>query len=217
MKGSEIQNLVFSISFLGYKKADIKACLREISEYVLKLENKVYNLEVERDKLKDKLNKNEISQTNFKDIITSAQEFKNRIEIEAEEKAKEIIKKAKRQYEEILKSIKNEKMKFVAIKREVENIRKTFLDKLDNFENILEMKEKNISTSESQSYKSSINELEDEVFDVKKIVKMSNSDGEKKLDSETLEFDTKPNASSNESHEKNYIKSKFREIELNKF
>lgn len=213
MKGSEIQNLVFSISFLGYKKADIKACLREISEYVLKLENKVYNLEVERDKLKDKLNKNEISQTNFKDIITSAQEFKNRIEIEAEEKAKEIIKKAKKQYEEILKSIKNEKIKFVTIKREVENIRKTFLDKIDNFESILEMKEKNISTTENQLYKNTVNELEDEVFNVKNnVIKMSND--EKKLDGETLEFDTKPNNSDNE---KNYIKSKFREIELNKF
>ena len=215
MKGSEIQNLVFSVSLFGYKKSDIRACLREISEYVLKLESKIYELELERDKLKDKINKVEISQYNFKDIITSAQEFKKRIEIEAEEKAMNIIKKARNEYDNVIKSIKNEKTKLEIIKRDVLMVKKSILEKLDGFVNLVELKEKNIKTNEEDF---NINGLE---FSRDKNVFNGDKNSKKEiLNEKTIEFSTKPKINSNEENlkfeeggAKEYIKGKFEEID----
>ena len=241
MKGSEIKNLDFRVGFLGFKKADVKACLEEISEYVLKLENKIYNLEIEKDKLKNQINKIEISQTNFKDIITSAQEFKKRIEKEteekaerlikkAEEKAGELIKKAKNQYEEILIGIKDEKSKFGLLKREIGNLKNNIINtnnniitKLENFEGMIEIKEKNVSLSETIS--SNVEEKHNEhnenekIFKVEKnadIVKDNISISENEDLNKTLEFNTKPINNKPVNNDASYIKSKFQEIEFKK-
>lgn len=215
MKGSEIQNLVFSVSLFGYKKSDIRACLREISEYVLKLESKIYELELERDKLKDKINKVEISQSNFKDIITSAQEFRKRIELEAEEKAMSIIKKARDEYDEVIKSIKGEKTKLEIIKKDVLMVKKTILEKLDNFVNLVDLKEKNIKINEDGLYK---NNLE---FSKNKNFFSSEEKNSKKeiLSDKTMEFPTKSKENSRENLKfenddvKEYIKGRFKEID----
>ena len=112
MKGSEIQNLVFSLSIFGYKRSDIKAFLREISEYVLNLEAKIYNLERERDELKNDIKEDGKNQIKFKDMIMSAQDYKKKLEKEAKLRAEEIINKAKKQYEEIIKMTEKEEAKF---------------------------------------------------------------------------------------------------------
>lgn len=219
MKGSEIKNLDFRVGFLGFKKSDVKACLAEISEYTTKLEDKVYNLQIEKDKIKDQLHKIEISQANFKDIITSAQEFKKRIEQEAEERAGELIKKAKKQYEEILKGIKNEKAKFSLIRREIENLKNNIITKLENFEGMVEIKEKNISFNENISFNNNVEnkDVKDEVFKAEKINNIaSEKDSDADSYGKTLEFNTKPiqNNKSIKNNDENYIKSKFQEIEL---
>lgn len=213
MKGSEIQNLVFSVSFFGYKKSDIRACLREISEYVLKLESKIYELELEKDKLKDKINKVEISQSNFKDIITSAQEFKKRIEIEAEEKAMNIIKKAREEYDEIIKSIKNEKAKLEIIKRDVLMVKKTLLEKLDGFVNLIDLKEKNIKLDDGEIYKSNLEFSKNQNY-----FKEEKSKKEI-LNEKTMEFSTKSQVNGEENSNienedvKEYIKGRFKGID----
>ncbi len=207
MKGSDIQNLDFNINFLGYKKSDVKACLREISEYVMKLENKIYKLEVERDRLKDKLNKNEIGQSNFKDIIVSAQEFRKKIEFEAKEKAVEIITQAKKEHAGILKSIREEQQKLNIIKQEVENVKNSILDKLERFRSVVESKQKNIQINEEILEKES-----NSFYDNDRVVKIDkDEDSEnKKMESKTLEFSTNSDLPTDE----NYIRSKFKEIEL---
>ena len=218
MKGSEIKNLDFRVGFLGFKKTDVKACLEEISEYVIKLENEIRNLQIEKDKLKDQLHKIEITQANFKDIITSAQEFKKTVEKESEEKAGEIIKKAKKQYEEILKGIKIEKSKFSLLKREIENLKNNILTKLDSFEGMIEIKEKNVSLNENISFNFENKDVKDEMFKVEKFANITlNKSSNVEDQNKTLEFNTKPiknkpikSGDSNDS----FIKSKFQEIEI---
>ena len=151
MKGSEIENLVFSMNFLGYKKSDVKDCLKEISQYVMRLEEKVRELQMERDKLKSEIHRNEANNENFKVIIKSAQEFKNRIESEATEKAKSIVEKAKKDYEFILKSIKIESSKLSFLKREFENFKNSLFDKLSNIVKTIEIKEKNLKINDSNN------------------------------------------------------------------
>lgn len=208
MKGSEIKNLDFRVGFLGFKKSDVKACLAEIAEYVLKLEDDIRNLQIEKDKLKDQLHKIEITQANFKDIITSAQEFKKRVEKEAEEKAGEIIEKAKNQYKEILEGIKNEKSRLISMKRDVENLRDKFIHNLDNFKNMIEFKEKNVSLNENISSK-------DKMFEVEKVANITiNKSSNVEDHDKTLEFNTKP--VKNDKSDDSYIKSKFQEIEFKK-
>lgn len=217
MKGSEIKNLDFRVGFLGFKKSDVKACLAEISEYVIKLENEIRNLQIEKDKLKDQLHKIEITQANFKDIITSAQEFKKRIEKEAQEKAGEIIEKAKNQYKEILEGIKNEKSRLISMKRDVENLRDKFINNLDNFKNMIEFKEKNASLNENVSFNFENKDVKDEMFKVEKVANITiNKSSNVEDHNKTLEF-TKPiknkpvkSGDSNDS----LIKSKFQEIEI---
>lgn len=205
MKGSEIQNLDFNVNFLGYKKSDVRACLREISEYVLKLENKVYELEIERNKLKDNLNKTEIGQSNLKDMMLSVQEFKNKVELEAKEQAEELINKAKKQYREISVAIRGEQSKLNMVKKEVENVINTITEKLKGFKNIIENKENNIHVNENISFE---NEYSD-FFGRKKVVKTEN-DENRKNESTTLEFNTNSEIPGGED----YIKSKFQEIDL---
>ncbi len=232
MKGSEIQNLVFSFGVFGYKKSDVKAFLREISEYVLKLESKVYKLEVERDKLKNECNKTKIDEGKFAELMNTAHDFKKRMENEAKKKAEEIINSAKITYEEIVKATKNEKLKLTVIKREVDMLRKTILEKLDSFVSMIEMKEKNMASQEEPKHfdfevnvTSNKNESE-EKFDINKLIRSSEESMEKD-EGETLEFNTNRNIYNGEDGlnskkidldkldpDKNYIKNKFREIDL---
>ncbi len=232
MKGSEIQNLVFSFGFFGYKKSDVKAFLREISEYVLKLESKVYKLEVERDKLQNKCNKTEIDERKFAELMNTAHDFKRRIENEAKKKAEEIINSAKITYEEVVKATKNEKLKLTVIKREVDMLRKTILEKLDSFVSMIEMKEKNMASQEEPkqfnfevNISSNKDEKEDK-FDLNKLV-MNSRESMEKDEGETLEFNTDKNIYNCDDDlnpkkidldrlnpDKDYIKNKFREIDL---
>ena len=205
MKGSEIQNLDFNVNFLGYKKSDVRACLREISEYVLRLEEKVCELEIERNRLKDSLNKTEIGQSNLKDMMLSVQEFKNKVESEAKEQAEEIVNKAKKQYQEISTSIRGEKLKLNMVKKEVENVINTITEKLKGFKNIVENKENNIHVNETTSFE---NEYSD-FFGRKKIVEIEDEEN-RKNESTTLEFNTNSEIPGGED----YIKSKFKEIDL---
>lgn len=232
MKGSEIQNLVFSFGLFGYKKSDVKAFLREISEYVLKLESKVYKLEVERDKLKNECNKTKIDEGKFAELMNTAHDFKERIENEAKRKAQEIINDAKVTYEEVVKATKNEKLKLTVIKREVDMLRKTILEKLDSFVSMIEMKEKNMASQEEpKQFNFEVNvrsnkEEKEEKFDLNKLIIDSRKATEKN-EGETLEFDTNKNIFNGDDDlnpkkidldklnpDKDYIKNKFREIDL---
>lgn len=214
MKGSEIENLVFSMNFLGYKKSDVKDCLKEISQYVMRLEEKVRELQMERDKLKSEIHRNEANNENFKVIIKSAQEFKNRIESEATEKAKSIVEKAKKEYEFILKSIKIESSKLSFLKREFENFKNSLFDKLSNIVKTIEIKEKNLKINDSN------NKMEFDDFDgineIKKIIDSPNIKNSDDKENETIEFSTNSKISNDDSEsiDDEYIKSKFNEIEL---
>lgn len=214
MKGSEIENLVFSMNFLGYKKSDVKDCLKEISQYVMRLEEKVRELQMERDKLKSEIHRNEANNENFKVIIKSAQEFKNRIESEATEKAKSIVEKAKKEYEFILKSIKIESSKLSFLKREFENFKNSLFDKLSNIVKTIEIKEKNLKINDSN------NKIEFDDFDgineIKKIIDSQNIKNSNDKENETIEFSTNSKISNDDSEsiDDEYIKSKFNEIEL---
>lgn len=214
MKGSEIENLVFSMNFLGYKKSDVKDCLKEISQYVMRLEEKVRELQMERDKLKSEIHRNEANNENFKVIIKSAQEFKNRIESEATEKAKSIVEKAKKEYEFILKSIKIESSKLSFLKREFENFKNSLFDKLSNIVKTIEIKEKNLKINDSN------NKIEFDDFDdinkIKKIIDSQNIKNSDDKENETIEFSTNSKISNDDSEsiDDEYIKSKFNEIEL---
>ncbi len=214
MKGSEIENLVFSMNFLGYKRSDVKDCLKEISQYVMRLEEKVRELQMERDKLKSEIHRNEANNENFKVIIKSAQEFKNRIESEATEKAKSIVEKAKKEYEFILKSIKIESSKLSFLKREFENFKNSLFDKLSNIVKTIEIKEKYLKINDSN------NKIEFDDFDgineIKKIIDSQNIKNSDDKENETIEFSTNSKISNDDSEsiDDEYIKSKFNEIEL---
>ena len=214
MKGSEIENLVFSMNFLGYKKSDVKDCLKEISQYVMRLEEKVRELQMERDKLKSEIHRNEANNENFKVIIKSAQEFKNRIESEATEKAKSIVEKAKKEYEFILKSIKIESSKLSFLKREFENFKNSLFDKLSNIVKTIEIKEKNLKINDSNN-KIEFDDLDD-INKIKKIIDSQNIKNSNDKENETIEFSTNSKISNDDSEsiDDEYIKSKFNEIEL---
>lgn len=214
MKGSEIENLVFSMNFLGYKKSDVKDCLKEISQYVMRLEEKVRELQMERDKLKTEIHRNEANNENFKVIIKSAQEFKNRIESEATEKAKSIVEKAKKEYEFILKSIKIESSKLSFLKREFENFKNSLFDKLSNIVKTIEIKEKNLKINDSNN-KIEFDDLDD-INKIKKIIDSQNIKNSDDKENETIEFSTNSKISNDDSEsiDDEYIKSKFNEIEL---
>ncbi len=231
MKGSEIQNLVFSFSIFGYKRSDIKAFLREISEYVLKLESKIYKLEVERDKLKNECNKTKIDEGKFAELMNTAHDFKKRIENEAKKKAEEIINGAKVTYEEVVKATKNEKLKLTVIKREVDMLRKTILEKLDSFVSMIEMKEKNMASQEEPKHFNfevnvhSNRDEKEEKFDLNKLI-INSRESTEQDEGETLEFNTnKKNIYDDDlkpkeidldklNPDKDYFKNRFKEIDL---
>lgn len=92
MNASDIKNFVFSKSAVGgYKVSDVKGCLKEISEYVLNLEEKIYKLDRENKALKVKLLEAEKTQDEIKEIMISAQDFKHKILKEAEDKTNELV------------------------------------------------------------------------------------------------------------------------------
>ena len=67
MNASDIKDFVFNKSAVGgYKISDVRGCLKEISEYVLGLEEKNYNLDRENKSLKSKLSELEKTQEEIK-------------------------------------------------------------------------------------------------------------------------------------------------------
>lgn len=102
MNASDIKDFVFNKSAVGgYKVSDVRGCLKEISEYVLSLEEKNYNLDRENKSLKSKLSEVEKSQDEIKDIMISAQDFKRKILQEAEDKTNELVLQAKEKAKKI--------------------------------------------------------------------------------------------------------------------
>lgn len=206
MKGLEIQNLVFSGSFFGYKKSDVTVCLKEISQYAIDLENKILNLERERDELKDELNKNRISRSELNEIILHARRFSENIELEAKEKAKDVIKKAtaeakamldggKKKYDEMAKLIDVKKAELDNLKRIVSYVKKTVVDGMDKFLSVIEFKEKSVAAHENLVLKSEKNDVVNQIFGNSNInagaddgVADAGNDDE---GSETIEFNTK--------------------------
>lgn len=229
MKGADIQNFVFSFGFFGYKKSDIKAFLRELSEYVLKLENKVYELEVEKNKLESENKKTKIDERKFAEIMNYAHGVKDEMVKKAKEQAEEIINNARKKHEEVVKKIKVEKLKLEVMKREVDMVRKTILEKLDGYVKMIEMKEKNLSSNEeSEPINYEINipvtNKENKKFDQNSLISIY-GESESRNEGETLEFNTKKNKNSIDIDTKKYdvdsldpykdhIKDKFREIDL---
>ena len=215
MKGSEIQNLVFSLSIFGYKRSDIKSFLREISEYVLNLETKIYNLERERDELKNDIKEDGKNQIKFKEMIISAQDYKKKLEKEARLRAEEIINKARKQYEEIIKNTEKEEAKFKKIRRELDILLKNLFDNIQNYANIMDSKSKNMFLKDKPTYRSIENEkIEKEEYDLKKMIRIPEEKDEKSEEGETLEFDTTKNEKNNIEEDNSYIKTKFKEIDL---
>ena len=102
MNASDIKDFVFNKSAVGgYKISDVRGCLKEISEYVLGLEEKNYNLDRENKSLKSKLSELEKTQDEIKEIMVSAQGFRHEILKKAEEKTNELIAKAKEKAKKI--------------------------------------------------------------------------------------------------------------------
>lgn len=96
MNASDIKNFVFAKSaFGGFKPEDVRACLKEISEYVLGLEETTYKLDRENKTLKAKLLELEKTQDEIKEIMISAQDFKHKILKEAEDKTNELVTQAR--------------------------------------------------------------------------------------------------------------------------
>lgn len=208
MKGSEIQNLVFSGSFLGYKKSDVKVCLKEISEYVLDLENKILKLERERDELKDELNKNRISRSELNETIMQVRRVSDTIELEAKEKAKDVIKKAtvkaksildsgKEKYDEMVKLIDVKKTELDNLKRIVSYVKKTIFDGMDKFLSIIEFKEKSVVAHENLILKTDKNDMVSQIFGNSGAVNAGSEDGDGVVSenddgvNKTIEFNTK--------------------------
>lgn len=229
MKGSEIQNLVFSLSLFGYKRSDIKAFLREISEYVLNLETKIYKLEKERDELKNDIKEDTKNQIKFKDIMVSAQDYKEKTKKETNVIAKEIIGKAKKEYEKIMDIKKKEETKFKKVIRDLHILSKNLYDNLQNYANIMESKEKNMFIHERPLYENIENEKmekEKEEYDLKKMIRIPEEENDK--ENATIEFNTNIDDKAeleeetkkyrrnkmNEDDSDSYIKAKFKEIDL---
>lgn len=92
MKASDIRNLVFSRSPVGgYKVADVRSCLNEISDYVLNLEEKNAVLEKENRALQTRLSEVDKTQDEIKDVMISAQNFKHKLLKETEDKTSELV------------------------------------------------------------------------------------------------------------------------------
>ena len=92
MRGREIKDLTFDKGAFGYKIDDVTHCLQDISEYVVFLEEKVAKNEEKISDLKEKLDKYEKNEDSVKEIIVSAQQFKQNVLSDAKQKADKILK-----------------------------------------------------------------------------------------------------------------------------
>ncbi len=135
MKASDIRNLVFSRSPVGgYKVADVKSCLNEISDHVLNLEEKNAVLEKENRALQTRLSEVDKTQDEIKDVMISAQSFKHKLLKETEDKTSELViqanekakniemaakKKCNDMIEEANSKVEQKKAQLEAIKNEV--------------------------------------------------------------------------------------------------
>lgn len=90
MKGVEIKDFVFDKGAFGYKVDDVTNCLKDISQYVISLEDKISEYEKKIKELKDQVESYKNDEESVKEIIYSAQKFKTNIINEAKEKANEI-------------------------------------------------------------------------------------------------------------------------------
>ena len=96
MNGTDIRNYTFDKGAFGYKVEDVKACLNDISEYVISLESQINNYKIEINKLKETSDKTKGFEDNIKEIIVKAQKFSSDVIDEAKSKAKDILEKAER-------------------------------------------------------------------------------------------------------------------------
>lgn len=90
MKGIEIKDFVFDKGAFGYKVDDVTNCLKDISKYVVSLEDKISEYEKKIEILEDQIENYKNDEESVKEIIFSAQKFKTNIINEAKEKANEI-------------------------------------------------------------------------------------------------------------------------------
>ena len=92
MRGREIKDLTFDKGAFGYKIDDVTHCLQDISEYVVFLEEKIAKNEAKMSDLKEKLDKYEKNEDSVREIIVSAQQFKQNVLSDAKQKADRILK-----------------------------------------------------------------------------------------------------------------------------
>lgn len=107
MKGIEIKDFVFDKGAFGYKVEEVTNCLKDISKYVISLEDKISEYEKKIKKLGDQVESYKNDEESVKEIIFSAQKFKTNIINEAKEKANEIsegIEKRKLNFDAEIKS-----------------------------------------------------------------------------------------------------------------
>lgn len=90
MKGIEIKDFVFDKGAFGYKVDDVANCLKDISQYVVSLEEKISDYEKKIQDLEEQIENYKNSEESVKEIIVSAQKFKTDIVNEAKEKANKI-------------------------------------------------------------------------------------------------------------------------------
>ena len=155
---------------------------------------------------------------------------KNEMVKKAKEQAEEMINNAKKKHEEIVKKTKVERLKLEVMKREVDMVRKTILEKLDSYVKMIEMKEKNLvyknEESEPINYGDNIPVVNEEnkKFDQSNLISIY-GESEFKNEGETIEFNTKKRKNDDDIDIKKYdtdnldpykdhIKDKFREIDL---
>lgn len=161
--------------------------------------------------------------------MVSAQDYKEKTKKETNVIAKEIIGKAKKEYEKIMDIKKKEETKFKKVIRDLHILSKNLYDNLQNYANIMESKEKNMFIHERPLYENIENEKmekEKEEYDLKKMIRIPEEENDK--ENATIEFNTNIDDKAeleeetkkyrrnkmNEDDSDSYIKAKFKEIDL---
>ena len=146
MKGIEIKDFVFDKGAFGYKVDDVTNCLKDISKYVVSLEDKISEYEEKIEMLEDQIENYKNDEESVKEIIFSAQKFKTNIINEAKEKANEIsddIEKRKLNFDAEIKS-KTEELIFDA-KSKADNIMRDTQHKVESETRQLKIIKKEVS------------------------------------------------------------------------
>ncbi len=131
MNAEDIKNFVFTKSAVGgYKIADVKGCLREISDYVLSLEEKNFNLDRENKSLKNKISEIEKTQEEITEIVISAQDLKRKILKETDEKQNELITKAQQNAKSIVEEAQQQSSQLLMELNKQIDLKKIQLDSL---------------------------------------------------------------------------------------